>query len=518
MQLVIPMSGMSQRFMEKGYRLPKPFIEISGRPIIQHVIEMFPGVEDVLFIVNREHFENPEFQIESRLKNISPKANIVVIDSHKLGPAWAIHQAREHIDKSSPVVVNYCDFSCTWNFKHFQEELSSGVDGLIATYTGFHPHMIRNSKYAFLKLDDRGHLIDIQEKSSFTDNPMDEPASSGTYGFGSGQILLDAVADQISSGDSFNNEYYSSLTYKNMISAGKVVKSFNIEKFFQWGTPEDFEEFKYVKDYFAFKKDKNVDFIDVDTIEILAAGNGARFIERGYKTPKPFLPAGGSFLALQAMDSLGTPVEAKGILLQESHKIPEDLAELLMANNVRVRKVDGLTKGQAHSALFSISDEHPGSSIIGTCDSIIFPNVKKGIPGRGKILGVWVTKPSEYARNNPNQFGWVLLDNLGCVIECWVKETPQTDFETFVITGTFYFGDKLASIDLLNKFLFQSHPVNGEYYLDSLLDFAKDDGWEVLGLIPDWFMSLGTPNEYESYIYWEKLFSERPDLLVIDES
>ena len=80
MQLVIPMSGFGKRFANKGYILPKPFIEISGRPIVQHIIEMFPGVEDVLFIVNREHFENNEFRIESRLNDISSKANIAVID------------------------------------------------------------------------------------------------------------------------------------------------------------------------------------------------------------------------------------------------------------------------------------------------------------------------------------------------------------------------------------------------------------------------------------------------------
>jgi len=68
----------------------------------------------------------------------------------------------------------------------------------------------------------------------------------------------------------------------------------------------------------------------------------------------------------------------------------------------------------------------------------------------------------------------------------------------------------------LKDFLVQGKTVNGEYYLDSLLEFAKRSGWKVLGLIPEWFISLGTPDEYETYTYWENLFIQRPDLLVED--
>jgi len=516
MQLVIPMSGVGQRFKDRGYKLPKPFIEISGKPILQHVINMFPGIEDVLFIVNEEHFEDKELKIESRLTRICPDAKIAVIGSHKLGPAWAVLQASEYIDLNSPVVVNYCDFACTWDFSAFRGDLESGIDGLIATYSGFHPHMLRNTQYAYLKLNELGNLIEIQEKSSFTSSPMLEPASSGTYGFRTGQILLDAVNKQVSFGDSYNNEYYSSLTYKNMITSGKVVKSFEIEKFFQWGTPEDFEDFKAQKDFFTYKFNRKSSNIDVDRIEILAAGSGRRFAEAGYQESKPFLPVGNSFLGLQSIDALGMPSNSKGILLQKSQLTSRQHIELLKSNLIEVREVKGLTSGQAESALISLKSGPGGNCIVGTCDSLIFPEKRNLLLTRGKTIGAWVTKPSDFAVRHPLQFGWVDLDAAGSVSESWIKEEPSSPREKYVITGTFYFGDVTSSIDLLQDFLAQGNTVKGEYYLDSLLQFAKQSGWEVLGLIPEWFISLGTPNEYETYIYWENLFIQRPDLLVED--
>ena len=517
MQLVIPMSGVGQRFKDKGYKLPKPFIEISGKPVVQHVVDMFPGIEDVLFIVNRDHFEDKELKIESRLTKIYSDAKIAVIEPHKFGPAWAILQANEHIKQESPVVVNYCDFACTWDFSAFREELESGIDGLIATYSGFHPHMLRNTHYAYLKLNELGNLIEIQEKLSFTSNPMEEPASSGTYGFGTGKILLDAIKNQISSGDSYNKEYYSSLTYKNMIASGLVIKSFQIEKFFQWGTPEDFEDFKHYKDFFTFKLHRRSSNIDVDRIEILAAGNGKRFADAGYKEIKPFLPLGDSFLSLQAMEALGGPSNSKGILLQQSQLTSKHHVEILESHEISIREVNGLTKGQADSALISLSSSLDGNCIVGTCDSLIFPKSSEVLPKMIKTIGVWVTKPSEFAIKSPKQFGWVSLDANDNISESWIKEEPPFPREKFVISGTFYFGDVSNSIELLKSFLSDGSTVNGEYYLDSLLEFAQGDNWQILGLIPEWFISLGTPEEYETYVYWHNLFGERPDLLVKDD-
>ena len=54
-QLIIPMSGFGERFKKKGYRMPKPLIEINGKPIIEYVIKMFPNTENIIFICNKEH-------------------------------------------------------------------------------------------------------------------------------------------------------------------------------------------------------------------------------------------------------------------------------------------------------------------------------------------------------------------------------------------------------------------------------------------------------------------------------
>lgn len=516
MQLIIPMSGIGKRFMDRGYSVPKPLIQISGRPMLKHVIEMFPGVEDVLFIVNREHFMDPELNLEKRLKEVSPTSSIAVVEPHKLGPGWAIREAKHLIKQDVPVVVNYCDFSCNWDFPSFQEKLESGIDGLIATYSGFHPHMLRNNQYAYLKLNEHGDLIQIQEKLPFTIEPMNEPASSGTYGFGTGKILLDAIEAQIAEGDSYNREFYISLTYNNMITRGMIIKQFPIQEFFQWGTPEDFEEFKSRKDFFTYKSNHLSGKIDVQRIEILAAGEGKRFSDAGYKTLKPFLPTNNSNLALEAFQALGFPIGSRGLLLQEEAKVSISNLAKLKESKIEIRRVQHLTKGQADSALLSMSNGGSGSCIVAACDSLLYPRQNMNFPKNSTTLGVWVTSPSDFAKENPCHFGWVSLASGGQVNGVWVKEEPPFGVEAWVITGTFFFGDVSEGCELIEKFLLMGKTTQEEFYLDNLLSFAQQCGWTVVGFFPESFMSLGTPHEYETFVYWERVFNSRKDLLVYD--
>ena len=515
-QLVIPMSGAGSRFIAAGYQLPKPLIEIAGKPIIQHVLEMYPNWEEILFIVNSDHFDDKMLNLENKLLQLAPSAKIHVVAPHKLGPTHAVLEARDSLINDGPIVINYCDFAGIFDLEEYEKKIFD-YDSALLTYTGFHPHMLRSTKFAYLKkAEDK--FVDIQEKQSYTDSPMEEEASAGAYSFRNKQLLLNSIQTQIDSGFFLNGELYTSLTVKALIQNGGTVDSTLMSKFFQWGTPNDFEDFKLQIDFFAFKYNRHNVKSSVDRIEILAAGVGQRFIDVGYGELKPFLPVEENFLALQAIEALGDPLSKKGILLQEEHHASKSHLDLLEDRGVAIRRVNGLTNGQAASALHSISKGSYGSCIVGTCDSLVYPNLDSPLVAQSRTLGVWVTKPTDFAITHPKQFGWVSCNPNGTVRNSWVKEEPNTDEEVFVITGTFFFGNDLEASELLGGFLAEGTTVNGEYYLDSVIKFAMQSEWKVFALIPEWFVSLGTPEEYETYRYWESLFAARADLLASNES
>src|SRR5262245_38308054 len=156
MQVVVPMSGFGERFRRAGFRVPKPLIEVEGKTMLEHVVELFPGVEDFVFVCNRDHLDEPSFRMRELLARACPGGRVVGIAPHKLGPVHAVLEVATLLDPERPTVVNYCDFACYWDFadfRRFTEE--TGCAGALPAYRGFHPHSLRGGVYAFIRERDR---------------------------------------------------------------------------------------------------------------------------------------------------------------------------------------------------------------------------------------------------------------------------------------------------------------------------------------------------------------------------
>ena len=95
MKIIIPMSGTGIRFLQAGYTIPKPMIRVDGKPIIEHVLAMYPGDHDFVFICNNDHLR--ETDMRSVLKRIAPRGHIIGIAPHKKGPVYALASAWDAI-------------------------------------------------------------------------------------------------------------------------------------------------------------------------------------------------------------------------------------------------------------------------------------------------------------------------------------------------------------------------------------------------------------------------------------
>lgn len=202
-QLIVPMSGTGRRFIEAGYKNPKPLIEIDGYPIIKHVLDIFENPDNTTFICNEKHLT--ETNMSKVLLGLCSTAKICSIPCHNKGPVFAVSQVFDTIDDNTEVIVSYCDYGTNWNYKDFLKEVrNADADGAIACYTGFHPHMLGSDNYAFVKMDGN-KAVQIQEKKPFTNDKMSELASNGTYYFKSGKILKRYFQELLDSNETVNN-------------------------------------------------------------------------------------------------------------------------------------------------------------------------------------------------------------------------------------------------------------------------------------------------------------------------
>ena len=243
MKIVIPMAGTGNRFVQKGYSDPKPLIKVNGKRIIEYILDMFTDANDeFVFICNNDHLENTDMR--EVLLSLRPGATVVSIPTHKFGPVYTVKAVYDHIGDDEEVIVSYCDNPHVWDREDFKRHVSqNGMDGCVLTHTGFHPHSLASTKMAFVKGRD-GILEEIKEKSSYTDYPMEEHASTGVYYFRTGAHLKKYFDRAMERGITYNGEYYVTLVYNLLVEEGLKVGYYDTPLVTVFGTPEEVENFE----------------------------------------------------------------------------------------------------------------------------------------------------------------------------------------------------------------------------------------------------------------------------------
>lgn len=249
MKIIVPMTGYGSRFVMAGYKDLKPFIKVQGKPIIEWIVKgMYPNETNFIFICRKEHLDNDK-TMKERLLKIAPTAEIFEVGEWiKKGPVFDVLRASEKIDDNEPCIINYCDFYMTWDWNKFKSDvINRECDGAVPCYTGFHPHLLREKNYyASCLTDENDDLIEIREKYSFEKDKTKAKHSPGVYYFKTGLILKKYCQKLVNSDQSINGEYYASLPYNFMVKDGlKVWIPSNVDKFCQWGTPEDMKEYLF---------------------------------------------------------------------------------------------------------------------------------------------------------------------------------------------------------------------------------------------------------------------------------
>lgn len=509
------MSGFGERFRRAGYAVPKPLIEIDGKPIICHVIDMFPGETDFIFICNEDHLKNPDYRMEAILKKYCPTGRVVGIPSHKLGPVHAVRQVESLIDPARPAIVNYCDFTCYWDWRHFREFAQrTHCDGAIPAYKGFHPHSLGTTNYAYMR-EESGWVLDIQEKQPYTNNRMNEYASSGTYYFASGRLMLDAFRDTMEQNLNVGNEFYVSLTYKPLLRSKARIAVYDLQHFMQWGTPEDVAEYHNWSNAFRrLSASGHAPLKMKGAVVVPMAGMGQRFTNEGYTTTKPLIPVSGRPMVIQSTNDL-PHVEQYAFVLRADMPGYDKIGETLRAEypKVKIVTVPKVTEGQACTALLGLDaitkDAGYGPITFGACDNgaLYDPSRFKALyEDDGADVLVWAVRGHANASRNPQMYGWIDAAEDGTIKGVSVKtplSSPRTDP---IVLGTFTFrraGDFRRCVD---RMIARNGRINGEFYIDTCINDALELGLRCKVFEVDSYLSWGTPNDLRTFEYWQSCF------------
>lgn len=235
LNIVIPMAGRGSRFAKAGYLLPKPLIEIHGRPMIEYVVHNIRPQQECrfIFICLEEHLKM--YDLAARLEGIAPGCAVVPVCQVTEGAACTVLLAQDYIDNEDPLMIANSDQYVDIDINAYLQAMDE-YDGLIMTMTADDP------KWSFIRCDEN-HLVTLLREKEVISNE----ATVGIYNYRRGADFVFYARRMIEKEVRVNGEFYVAPVYNEMIEDGKRLTYYNIGSedhgMYGLGIPEDLEKF-----------------------------------------------------------------------------------------------------------------------------------------------------------------------------------------------------------------------------------------------------------------------------------
>jgi RpiB/LacA/LacB family sugar-phosphate isomerase len=228
--LLLPIAGKAQRFIDQGYTMPKPLIMVKDK----HVIDMAVGSIDItdcnlIFAVRLDHINN--FSIDAILKQkFGEDIKIVVIDKVTDGSISTCLLAEDLINNDTPLIIYTPDV-------YFQDQfdpnsIDSELDGFILTFKANSP------AHSYVSLDENNLALRTAEKEVISSN-----AAVGVYYYKTGKMFVEYAKETLDKNIRTNGEFYICPMYNLMIRDAKKVSIQTVKKMHVLGTPPELEFF-----------------------------------------------------------------------------------------------------------------------------------------------------------------------------------------------------------------------------------------------------------------------------------
>lgn len=230
MNIVIPIAGKAQRFIDEGFQLPKPLIMVKDRHMIDWAMDsIHHSCGRLIFIVRRDHIN--AHSIDKILKNTyGSDTEIVVVDKVTRGSVSTCLLAKDLINNADPLLIYTPDVYFEPQFD--PSKIVNSFDGFILTFKANSP------AHSYAALDGQGNVIRTAEKEVISHH-----AAVGVYYFKRGSAFVSCAESMIHNEQTTNGEFYICPLYNTLIQDGALVGVQEVEKMHVLGTPKDLDFF-----------------------------------------------------------------------------------------------------------------------------------------------------------------------------------------------------------------------------------------------------------------------------------
>jgi len=233
-------------------------------------------------------------------------------------------------------------------------------------------------------------------------------------------------------------------------------------------------------------------------ILITMAGEGSRFKNAGYKTPKPLIEVGNEYMFMWALKSLPLDLCENLILIcRKDHIENTDLKDHIHKNysdcNPHILEIDELTEGQACTALLAKKMiNNSNGLIIHNSDTYFESKLKETLFHLDKevdgLISVFEDTDSKWSFARLGENGYVDLV---------AEKNPISSFAT---TGMYHFRRGSDFVSAAEEMIAKKDRINNEYYVGPVYNYLIKKGKRIVIDKVDSIWGLGTPVDLDIFI------------------
>ena len=253
---LVPLAGRGQRFVNEGYKDPKPLIKVNGLPMVVTATRCLPKADSYTFLPLQEHIDN--HHIDKVLKRYFKDAKIVPVKKLTEGQASTCLLAEGSIDPESILTIGACDNGMTYDPHAFEEQINSpDTDALIWTFRRNPNVLVNPTHWGWVKTDKKGFVKKVSVKVPISNDPINDHAVVGCFSFKKARYFFENAKEMVAANRRINGEFYNDECMNVLVENGLKVKVFEIDKYIGWGTPNDLRTYLYWQEYFKKTNEKS---------------------------------------------------------------------------------------------------------------------------------------------------------------------------------------------------------------------------------------------------------------------
>lgn len=233
--LLLPMAGRGQRFLDAGYTVPKPLIEVEGKPMIQAAIRCL-GFDPARIVVvanmglARKPGGHSAFDFLKQYE-----ATFLPLATQ--GAADSTLSVQDKCPYGAPLLIANTDQIIRWDPRAFVQRLESHqADGGILTFNSTNP------QHSYARVVGE-YVTEVAEKQVIS-----EHATVGIYWWRRAADYFRFAIQMMRSDKRVNGEFYIAPVYNEAVAAGQKIITHPVQEMWSIGTPDDLQKYLSRKD------------------------------------------------------------------------------------------------------------------------------------------------------------------------------------------------------------------------------------------------------------------------------